>query len=135
VDLEIVVDPGTPFFQAIPIDTALPEEITSIEHATALWQRALRADLKTAHDSLASATDRAARVAFVNQVVPLALEALDLDTLRAMGDRMTAGAYFCPTLQVPEAWRTEHPSSLPGFAPKDPDRHWNAFADVATSAA
>jgi hypothetical protein len=131
-NLKVVVDPGTPFFQSLPLDTVLAEGITSIEHAIAPWQSALRTDLKTTHDRLASGTDRAARGAFVNQVVPLALEGLDLDRLRALGDRMlVAGAYFCPTLQVPEAWRTAHPS-IPGFAPQNPDRHWNAFADVAT---
>jgi imidazolonepropionase-like amidohydrolase len=131
-NLEVVVDPGAPFFQDIPIDTALAAGISSIEHAHAPWQSALPADLKATHDSLASGADPAALVAFIIRVFPLALDALDPDTLRALADRMTAaGAYFCPTLQVAEAWRTEHPS-LPGLAPENPGRHWNGYADVAT---
>jgi hypothetical protein len=109
-DLEVVVDPGAPFFQDIPIDVALAAGVSSIEHAHTAWQSALPAGLKAKHDSLATGTDPAARVAFINEVGPLGLDALDLDSLRTLADRMTAaGAYFCPTLQVPEAWRTAHP--------------------------
>jgi imidazolonepropionase-like amidohydrolase len=131
-DLEVVVDPGAPFFQDIPIDVALAAGVSSIEHAHTAWQSALSASLKAKHDSLATGTDPAALVGFINEVGPLGLDALDLDSLRALADRMTAaGAYLCPTLQVAEAWRTAHPS-LPGFAPQNPDRLWNGFADVAT---
>ena len=131
-DLEVVVDPGAPFFQDIPIDVALEAGVTSIEHAHNAWQTALPSNLKATHARLASGTDRAVQVAFINQVLPLGLDALDLDALRALGDRMAAaGAYFCPTLHVIEAWRVAHPS-LPGFTPEDPERVWNGFADVAT---
>lgn len=131
-DLEVVVDPGAPFFQSVPIDTAIAAGVTSIEHAIAPWQSALPAALKAAHDSAFAATEQTVRAAFVLRVVPLGTNSLDLDGLRALADRMVAaGVYFTPTLSVVEAWRVSHPS-FPGLSPDDADRHWNAFADAAT---
>lgn len=131
-DLEVVVDPGAPFFQDIPIDTALAAGVTSIEHAIAAWQSVLPAALKATHDSVASLRDQAALIAFLTRVIPLGTAALDLDLLRSLGDRMVAaGVYFTPTLNVLEAWRVS-PPSLPWFSPENPARHWNAFADAAT---
>jgi hypothetical protein len=118
--------------QHITIDTALAAGATRLEHASGPWQSVLPAPLKATHDSLASGADRAARVAFVNRVVPLGTRALDLDALRSLGDRVAAaGAYFCPTLQVVEGWRVS-PPSLPNFSPENAQRYWNGFADVAT---
>jgi hypothetical protein len=130
--LEVVFDPGAQFFQAVPVDVALAAGVTSIEHSIFAWQSALTPALKAKHDAAASATDRTARVAFANEVIPLGVETLDPDVVRALGDRMAAaGAYFCPTLQVAEAWRVAHPA-FPGPGPENPDRYWNGFADVAT---
>jgi hypothetical protein len=130
--LEVVFDPGAQFFQAVPVDVALAAGVTSIEHAIFAWQSALTPALKVKHEAAASATDRTARVAFANEVIPLGVETLDPDVVRALGDRMAAaGAYFCPTLQVAEAWRVAHPA-FPGPGPENPDRHWSGLADVAT---
>jgi hypothetical protein len=130
--LEVVFDPGQQFFQDVPVDVALAAGVTSIEHAIFAWQLALPPDLKARHDSLTSGTNRTARAAFANEVVPLGLDALDLDVVRGLGDRMAAaGAYFCPTLQVVEAWRVA-PPAFPGGGPENPDRYWKGFADVAT---
>jgi hypothetical protein len=118
--------------QHITIDTALAAGATRLEHASGPWQSVLPSPLKATHDSLASGADRAARVVFVNRVVPLGTRALDLDALRSLGDRVAAaGAYFCPTLQVVEGWRVS-PPSLPNFSPENAQRYWNGFADVAT---
>ena len=130
--LQVVVDPGPPFFQDISIDTALGAGVTSIEHAHSAWRSALRPDLQATHDRLAAGRDMAARGAFFSRVVPLGLESIDLEALRALGDRLNAaGAYFCPTLRVAEAWRTAPPPFPDLPTVEDRLRFWNHFADVA----
>jgi prolyl oligopeptidase len=130
--LKLVVDPGAPFFQDIPIDAALAAGVASIEHAHAPWQSALPAGLRVEHDSLASSPDDV-RQAFVERVASLGVEALDLGALRALGDRMAAaGAYFCPTLTVVEGLRSGlRPRG--DASPEEVRRFWNGWADAATT--
>jgi prolyl oligopeptidase len=130
--LKVVVDPGAPFFQDIPIDTALAAGVASIEHAHTPWQSALPARLRVEHDSLTSGPDDV-RQAFVERVVPLGVEALDLDALRALADRMAAAeAYFCPTLTVTEGMRRAlRPRG--DASPEEVRRFWNGWAAAATT--
>jgi imidazolonepropionase-like amidohydrolase len=130
--LKVVVDPGAPFFQDIPIDTALAAGVASIEHAHAPWQSALPAGLRAEHDGLTTSPDDV-RQAFVERVVPLGAEALDLDALRALADRMAAAeAYFCPTLTVVEGLRRAlRPRG--DASPEEVRRFWNGWADAATT--
>jgi cytosine/adenosine deaminase-related metal-dependent hydrolase len=105
--LKIVVDPGLPFFQDIPFDTALAAGAKSLEHGHTPWQTVLPPDLKEIHDRLQAGTDEDATVDFRLRTVVLGREAIDFAALRALGDRMVAsGAYFCPTIRVmEEEWR------------------------------
>jgi len=131
--LRVALDPGLPFFQDVPVDTALVLGITSIEHAHSAWQSVLPDNLKAAHDSVVSGTDMSARAAYANGVIPLGKATIDSAALSALGRRWAAaGAYFCPTLRVAEHRRSE-PPALPG-APSKGDllRFWGGYADAAT---
>lgn len=111
--LKMVVDPGGPFFQDIPFDTALSAGVKSLEHGHTPWQSALPPDLKATHDRLQAGADEEARLAFRSRTVVLGEDAIDFGALRDLGDRMVAsGAYFCPTIRVmQEEWRGQGESA------------------------
>jgi imidazolonepropionase-like amidohydrolase len=130
--LKVVVDPGRPFFPDIPIDSVLALGVTSIEHAYSPWQAVLPAGLMERRDSLTSEADGDARRAFRQETVMLGVEAIDVEALRALGDRMVeADAYFCPTLTVWEDNRDGGP--IPGLTSEEATRLWNGLADASSA--
>jgi Amidohydrolase family len=130
--LGVVVDPGMPVFQDIPVDTALALGVTSIEHAQAAWQTVLPQELKATHDSLASTVDMEARSAFMRHVVGLGPDAVDLDELRALGDRWAAaGAFLTPTIKAVEDTRSDPPPLSVPATQEERLRFWGAYADAA----
>lgn len=106
--LEVVLDPGAPLFQEVPVDTALAIGIRRIEHSFALWQSVLRSDLKATHDSAAALGPEAGSWAEFSEAL-FATGVASIDRTRL--DRVAAawarsGSYFCPTLNVVEVTRS-----------------------------
>lgn len=118
--LEVVLDPGAPLFQDVPVDTALALGIRRIEHALAVWQSALLPGLKARHDSLrARGPEPDVWPEFAEAVLRSGVESVDVTRLERMAAVWAAsGAYFCPTLNVVENGRGQ------------PEPRWGAMADA-----
>jgi hypothetical protein len=104
--LAVILDPGPPFYQDVPVDTALALGIRRIEHAFAPWQVVLKEGLATTHDSLKAlgmTPMNPAGAPFFDTLVSRGVESIDrarLDAVvRAWAETDT---YFCPTLGVLE---------------------------------
>lgn len=139
--LRVVLDPGAPLFQRVPVDTALALGISSIEHATSPWQASLRADLARSLDSimqLPELTD-SMRLAFARRVIPLGRESLDSGRLARLARTWRErGAVFTPTLRIADAWRRD-PPPRPGFSDDERrryfDANWNATSTMTRAIA
>jgi hypothetical protein len=128
-----VVDPGTPLFQDLLVDTLLAIGVTSIEHAHAPWLSLLRADLRIRHDSIAaSGVDPSRRGPFANEVIMLGPASFQDGQLRRLGELWKrTGTFFTPTLRVSENRRT---SLLPvpfTNTEQERSRFWNGWADAS----
>ncbi len=132
--LRVVLDPGPPLFQRVPVDTALALGITSIEHGMAPWQAALRADWARSLDSLMHAPPAdSARAAFARRIIPLGHESLDLQRLNTIAEIWRDnGAVFTPTLRAVDALRRD-PPRRPGFSPEQLARHYAGMWDGAST--
>jgi hypothetical protein len=118
--LAVILDPGPPFYQDVPVDTALALGIRRIEHAFAPWQVVLTDDLAATHDSLKAigmtAMD-AAGAPFYDSLIARGVESIDRAKLDALVRTWAeTDTYFCPTLGVLERERGSQP--------------WNSLADV-----
>lgn len=130
--LKVVLDPGLPLLQDVPVDTALALGIPRVEHAFAAWQSVLRANLETRRDSLAAMGPEAATWrAFAEELIPSGVASIDSARLERVTEAWVAsGAYFCPTLNVLERRRTDLPP-LPFTTDKEElRRYWGGMADV-----
>jgi hypothetical protein len=135
--LRVVLDPGAPLFQSVPVDTALALGVTSVEHAMAPWQAALRTDLARSLDSVmhAPALTDSARGTFAFGVIPLGRESLDLDRLTTIAQRWRErGAVFTPTLRVLDEWRRD-PPKRPGASADQLARFYGGMWDGASTIA
>ncbi|HSM60925.1 MAG TPA: amidohydrolase family protein [Longimicrobiales bacterium] len=130
--LEVVLDPGAPLFQDVPVDTALALGVRRMEHGFAAWQSVLRADLRERLDSLAAEGDRSAWPAFATEVFTSGAASVDSARLGRVAEAWaTSGTYFCPTLNVLDAWRRE-PPPLPFSSDEEDVRpYWTGMADGA----
>lgn len=139
--LKVVLDPGSPLFQQVRVDTALALGITSIEHAFSPWGSALRADLAASRDSLMRipSVSESAYMTFGLRVIPLGRQSLDLDRLnRLTRNWRDRGAVFTPTLRVFDAWRRD-PPERPGMSPEQRARFftgmWNGASTITRAVA
>lgn len=130
--LQVVLDPGPPLFQDVPVDTALALGVRRMEHAFAAWQSVLRADLRERHDSLMGEGDRSARQAFATALFTTGVASVDSARLERVAEAWAAsGVYFCPTLSPLEQWRAD-PPPLPFPSDEEDVRgYWGGMADVS----
>lgn len=95
--LRIVLDPGSPIMNPIPIDTALAVGVSSVEHAQAVWAGVLRADLQREVDALGNKLVSSGDLQF--RIMALGEASVSRQRLVAVADRWArSGIYFCPTL-------------------------------------
>lgn len=133
--LGVVVDPGTPLFQDLPVDTLLAMEVTSIEHAHAPWLSLLRADLRVRHDSIAApGVDPSRRGPFALEVISLGPKSFEDGQLRRLGEVWKrSGIFFCPTLRVSENRRRTLPPVPSTNSEEERARFWNGWADASVA--
>jgi len=133
--LGVVVDPGTPLFQDLPVDTLLAMEVTSIEHAHAPWLSLLRADLRARHDSIAApGVDPSRRGPFALEVISLGRKSFEDGQLRRLGEMWKrSGIFFCPTLRVSENRRRTLPPVPSTSSDEERARFWTGWADASVA--
>ena len=100
--LRVVLDPGPPILNSIPVDTALALGVTSIEHAQAAWSGILNAEIARERDSVMAVgitsgdPDLALR-----RIMTLGEQSVSRERLERLADTwVRSGAYFTPTLQT-----------------------------------
>lgn len=113
--LRIVHDPGMPLFHAIPMDWAIEQGVTSIEHAKAPWPVVLVDDLKERHDALLeSGAEMPAMMDLTLEAAGLGVESVSPERLERLIDRMLErNVCLCPTLHVFEQVGEERPEDVP----------------------
>jgi imidazolonepropionase-like amidohydrolase len=99
-NLPVTHDPGTTFFQSIPIDRGIDFGVRCFEHGKAPWPIVLKDDLRSQHDNLIGA-DPKAREPFWKGVLSLGAKSVSLPKLRELTDKMLRNEVcFCPTLHA-----------------------------------
>jgi hypothetical protein len=132
--LGLVVDPGTPLFQDLPVDTLLAIGVTSIEHAHSPWMSLLRADLRARHDSIAALGDRSRRAPFAFEVITRGPQSFQDGQLRRLGEVWKrTGIFFTPTLRVSENRRKSLPPVPLANSEEERSRFWNGWADASVA--
>jgi hypothetical protein len=133
--LGVVVDPGTPLFQDLPVDTLLAIGVASIEHAHSPWLSLLRADLRERHDSIAaSGVDPSQRGPFAFEVISLGSRSFQDGQLSRLGELWKrTGIFFCPTLRVSENRRKSLPPIPSANSEEERSRFWNGWADASVA--
>ena len=131
--LGVVVDPGTPLFQDLPVDSLLAIGVTSIEHAHSPWLSLLRTDLRVRHDSIfAAGGDPSRRGAFATEVIGLGPASFQDGQLRRLGETWKrSGIFFTPTLNVSESRRKSLPPVPMTNSEEERARFWNGWADAS----
>lgn len=114
-ELRIVHDPGMPLFHAIPMDWAIEQGVTSIEHAKAPWPVVLVDDLKERHDALlAEGAEMPAMMELTLEAAERGVESISAGRLERLIDAMLENeVYLCPTLHVFEQMGEERPQEVP----------------------
>lgn len=99
-NLPVTHDPGTTFFQSIPMIEGIDIGIRCFEHAKAPWPVVLKSDLKSEHDSLMDA-DPGAKEDFRKRVFSLGAKSVSLTRLHRFFDKMVRNdVYCCATLHA-----------------------------------
>jgi imidazolonepropionase-like amidohydrolase len=99
-NLPVTHDPGTTFFQSIPIDRGIDFGVRCFEHGKAPWPIVLKDDLKSEHDDLTDAAPKT-KEAFRKKVFSLGIESVSRSKLQELTDKMVKNqVYSCPTLHA-----------------------------------
>lgn len=110
--LQVVLDPGAPILNPIPIDTALALGVPSIEHAQAAWRGVLRDDLRREVEAFmaAAGTDYTGGNELLMRIMALGEASVSRDRLRALAEVWArSGTYFSPTLRHAVSTLAENP--------------------------
>ena len=95
--LRVVLDPGSPIMNPIPIDTALATGVSSVEHAQAVWRGVLREDLDREVQRMGGTAADSGALQF--RIMALGEASMSRQRLAVLADRWArSGVYFCPTL-------------------------------------
>jgi imidazolonepropionase-like amidohydrolase len=99
-NLPVTHDPGTTFFQCIPMTKGIDSGIRCFEHGKAPWPVVLKNDLKSEHDSLMEA-DPKAKQDFTKRVFSLGAKSVSLTKLHRLFEKMVRNdVYCCVTLHA-----------------------------------
>lgn len=100
--LRVVLDPGAPILNSIPIDTALALGVTSIEHAQAAWSGILNAEIAHERDSVMAVGIASGQPDLaLRGMMALGEQSVSRERLALLADTWARnGAYFTPTLQT-----------------------------------
>jgi hypothetical protein len=107
--LKIVHDPGGMLFNWIPIDAAVKQGITTIEHAKAPWPYVLKDEHRQKHDTLIGPdVDPQTQMPFKLQMASLGVDSVSEERLEDMSSLMIENnVVLCPTLRVFKGWEEE----------------------------
>ncbi len=107
--LKIVHDPGGMLFNWIPIDAAVRQGITSIEHAKAPWPYVLKDEYRQKHDALIGPdVDPQTTSSFKLQMADLGVESVSEERLEDLSSLMLENnVVLCPTLRIFQDWEKE----------------------------
>ncbi len=98
--LPVTHDPGTTFFQSIPMDRGIDFGVRCFEHGKAPWPIVLTDDLRSEHDNLIDA-DPKDKEAFRKKVLSLGATSVSPSKLQELTDKMLQNdVYFCATLHA-----------------------------------
>ncbi len=100
--LRVVLDPGAPILNSIPIDTALAVGVTSIEHAQAAWSGILNPVVARERDSVMAVGITSGQPDLaLRHMMALGEQSVSRERLDRLADIWAQnGAYFTPTLQT-----------------------------------
>ena len=108
--LKIVHDPGGPLFNWVPIDEAIKQGITTIEHAKAPWPYVLKDEYRRKHDALVEPdADPKRQGKLMLQMAELGIASISEKRLKDLSALMIENnTVLCPTLRVFKDWEVEN---------------------------